>query len=84
MRALSIFIFLTGGADELYEQTKIHWLDWPTRGNRETPSRSVPENHVARSVLIMIDPQVAGDHLQVLNPPIARIPTHFGEKFRRV
>ena len=77
-------MILTDGADELYEQTKVHWLDRPTRGNGETPSRSVPENHVARSVLIMIDAQAAGDHFQVLNPPIARSPTHFGEKFRRV
>jgi hypothetical protein len=40
------------------------------------------ENHVARSVLIMIDAKVARNHLQILDPPIARIPPHFGDQLR--
>jgi hypothetical protein len=35
-------------------------------------------------VLIVIDAQAARDHFQILDPPIVRIPLHFGDKFRRV
>jgi hypothetical protein len=44
----------------------------------------VSENHVACSVLIMVDAQAARDHLQILDAPITRIPAHFGDQFRRV
>ena len=54
------------------------------RGNGEPPCSGVPENDVACPVLIVIDAQAARDHLQILDPPIARIPPHFGDKFRRV
>ena len=84
MRALSIFIVLTYGADEIYKQANIHGFDWPMRGNREPPGRGVPENHMACSVLIVIDAQAARNHLQIVDPPIARIPPHFGDQFRRV
>jgi hypothetical protein len=35
-------------------------------------------------MLIVIDAQAARDHYQILDPPIARIPPHFSDKFRRV
>jgi hypothetical protein len=44
----------------------------------------MPENDVACPMLIVIDAQAARDHYQILDPPIARIPPHFSDKFRRV
>jgi len=35
-------------------------------------------------MLIVLDAQTARDHLQILDPPVTRIPPHFGDKFRRV
>jgi len=35
-------------------------------------------------MLIVIDAQASRDHLQTLDPPTARIPPHFSDKFRRV
>ena len=84
MRALSIFIVLTYGADEIYKQANIHGFDGPMRGYREPPGGGVPENDVACSMLIMIDAQATRDHFQILDPPIARIPPHFSDKLRRV
>jgi hypothetical protein len=84
MRALSIFIVLTYFADEIYKQTNIHRFDGPMRGNREASCRGVPENDVACPMLIVIDAQAARHYLQILDPPIAWIPPHFGDKFRRV
>jgi hypothetical protein len=54
------------------------------RRNGEPPGSGMPENNMACPMLIVIDAQAARDHLQILNPPIARIPPHFGGKFRRV
>ncbi len=84
MRDLSIFIILAYGVGEFYKQTNVHWFEWSMRGNGETPRGSVSENHAACSVLIMIDAQATRDHLQILDPPIARIPPHFGDQLRRV
>ena len=84
MRALSIFSILTYGTDEVYKQTNIHRFDRPMRGNGEPPCSGVPENDVACPVLIVIDAQTARDHFQILDPPIARIPLHFGYDLRRV
>ena len=50
----------------------------------EPPGLGVPKHDVTRSVLIVIDTQPAGNNLQILNPPIAWITAHFGNKLRRV
>ena len=55
MRDLSIFMFLTYGVDKLYKQADVHWFDGSVRRHGETPRRSVSENYMACSVLIMID-----------------------------
>jgi hypothetical protein len=44
----------------------------------------MPKHDVTRPVLIVIDAQPAGNNFQILNPPVARITTHFGDEFRRV
>ena len=77
-------MILAYGVDEFYKQADVNWFDRSMRGNGETSRRSVPENHVACSVLIMIDAQTARDHLQILDTPIARIPEHFGDQLRGV
>jgi hypothetical protein len=53
-------------------------------GTESLPCSGMPENDMACPVLVVIDAQAARDHLQILDPPIARIPPHFGDKFRRV
>jgi hypothetical protein len=77
-------MFLTYDADEVYKQTNINRFDGPVRGNGKTPSLGVPKNDMTRSVLIVIDAQAPRDHPQIFDPPIARIPPHFCDKFRRV
>jgi hypothetical protein len=52
--------------------------------NGEPPGRGVPKHDVAGPLLIVIDTHAAGDNLQILNPPIARIPLHFRDELRRV
>lgn len=84
MTALSIFMFLTYGLDEVYKQTNIYWLDGPVCWNGEPPGSGVPEHDMAGPVLIVIDAQTARYDLQVLNPPVVRIAPHFGDELRRV
>jgi hypothetical protein len=76
-------MIFTYGVHEFYKQTDVQRFDGTVRRNGETPRRSVSENHVACSVLIMIDAQAERDHLKVLDTPIARIPAHSGDQLRR-
>ncbi|HEY4361804.1 MAG TPA: hypothetical protein VGN17_12570 [Bryobacteraceae bacterium] len=43
----------------------------------------MPENDMARPVLIVIDAQTVGHNPQILDSPVARMTPHFGEKLRR-
>lgn len=52
--------------------------------NREPASSGVPENDMTGAMLIVIDAQAARDDLQIVNPPIARIPSHFCQELRGV
>ena len=45
--------------------------------NREPASSSVPANDMTGAMLIVIDAQTARDILQILNPLIERIQSHF-------
>jgi len=44
----------------------------------------MPKHDVARPALIVIDAQTSGNNFQILNPPIPRIASHFGDELRRV
>ena len=44
----------------------------------------MPKNDVAGSMLIVIDAHTMRNNLQILDPPVARIPPHVGNQFCRV
>jgi hypothetical protein len=39
---------------------------------------------MAPAMLIVVNAEAPRNHLQVFNPPIARIPSHFRDQFGRV